>query len=58
MHTAINEKNSCTNAFSVICQQFTAMIRLPDQLNKKEKMKKMNELIDVLDLRHCVDTGK
>ena len=34
------------------------MIRLPDELSKAEKMQKMNDLIDVLDLRHCVDTGE
>ena len=34
------------------------MIRLPDQMKKKEKIDKMNELIDDLDLSHCINTGK
>ena len=38
--------------------QFTAMIRLPDTMKKSEKIERMNEVIDELDLRHCVDTGE
>ena len=38
--------------------QFTAMIRLPDTMMKSEKIDRMNEVIDELDLRHCVNTGE
>ena len=34
------------------------MIRLPDQMKKEQKIEKMNELIDDLDLHHCINTGK
>lgn len=35
---------------------FTAMIRLPELMPKKEKMNRMDKLIDDLDLRGCLDT--
>lgn len=38
--------------------QFTAMIRLPELMPKKEKMNRMDKLIDDLDLRGCLDTSK
>ena len=38
--------------------QFTAMIRLPDTMKKSEKIERMNEVIDELDLSHCVNTGE
>ena len=34
------------------------MIRLPDKMRKSEKIDRMNEVIDELDLRHCVNTGE
>ena len=45
---------NCYELFS----QFTAMIRLPDTMKKSEKIERMNEVIDELDLRHCVNTGE
>ncbi|XP_076115530.1 uncharacterized protein LOC143083181 [Mytilus galloprovincialis] len=35
---------------------FTAMIRLPDNMPKVEKERRMEQLIDDLDLRKCLDT--
>ncbi|XP_076471095.1 uncharacterized protein LOC143301001 isoform X2 [Babylonia areolata] len=35
---------------------FVAMLRLPDTLSRKEKMDKMNKVIDELDIRKCLDT--
>ncbi|KAJ8299312.1 hypothetical protein KUTeg_023372 [Tegillarca granosa] len=36
---------------------FTAMIRLPDSMPKKQKMDKVNEIIDGLDLHKCLGTN-
>ena len=33
------------------------MVRLPDELSTKEKMDKLNEIVDVLDLNKCKDTS-
>ncbi|XP_061180331.1 uncharacterized protein LOC133188869 [Saccostrea echinata] len=35
---------------------FTAMIRLPDHVTKTDKMARMDEIIDALHLRGCLDT--
>ncbi|KAK7480394.1 hypothetical protein BaRGS_00028313 [Batillaria attramentaria] len=36
--------------------QFTTILRLPDEMSKKEKMKRMDEIIDQLDIKKCLDT--
>ncbi|XP_061178497.1 uncharacterized protein LOC133187152 isoform X2 [Saccostrea echinata] len=35
---------------------FTAMIRLPDSVTKAEKMARIDEIVDALHLRKCLDT--
>ncbi|WJX46201.1 hypothetical protein P8452_33023 [Trifolium repens] len=35
---------------------FSALLRLPNSLSKQEKMSKVKEVIDELDLNHCKDT--
>ncbi|XP_012938369.1 ABC transporter G family member 21 [Aplysia californica] len=35
---------------------FTAMIRLPDKMPRQDKMDRLEEVIDALDLRKCLDT--
>ncbi|KAH3768600.1 hypothetical protein DPMN_169819 [Dreissena polymorpha] len=37
--------------------QFTAMIRLPERLSREEKLKRINEIVDILDIRKCLHTG-
>lgn len=36
---------------------YAAMLRLPDKMAYKDKIKRVNEIIDVLDLRKCVKTA-
>ncbi|KAL3841325.1 hypothetical protein ACJMK2_019487 [Sinanodonta woodiana] len=36
---------------------FVAMIRLPDYVFKEEKMKRLQEIVDTLDLNKCLDTN-
>lgn len=38
--------------------QFTAMIRLPDHVSKADKMARIDEIVDALHLRNCLDTSK
>ncbi|KAJ7318635.1 hypothetical protein OS493_037751 [Desmophyllum pertusum] len=35
---------------------FSAMLRLPDTLSKAEKLQKVDEIVDNLDVRKCLDT--
>lgn len=35
---------------------FTANLRLPDSMSKAEKKEKVNDIVDTLDMRKCVDT--
>lgn len=35
---------------------FTAMIRLPDHVSKADKMARIDEIVDALHLRNCLDT--
>ncbi|KAL8614193.1 hypothetical protein ACOMHN_026410 [Nucella lapillus] len=35
---------------------FTAMLRLPESMTRREKMDKMDAIIDQLDIRKCLDT--
>ncbi|XP_052231047.1 uncharacterized protein LOC127844677 [Dreissena polymorpha] len=35
---------------------FTAMIRLPERLSREEKLKRINEIVDILDIRKCLHT--
>lgn len=35
---------------------FSAMLRLPDSLSKAEKLQKVEEIVDNLDVRKCLDT--
>ncbi|XP_060083424.1 uncharacterized protein LOC132562686 [Ylistrum balloti] len=35
---------------------FAAMVRLPDSMPKKEKLEKVNEIVDALDLNKCLET--
>jgi hypothetical protein len=34
------------------------MLRLPDKMAKREKMQRMEKIIDELDIRKCLDTGQ
>ena len=38
--------------------QFTTMLRLPDKWPKKDKMRRMDKIIDELDIRKCLDTSE
>ncbi|XP_052215978.1 uncharacterized protein LOC127834288 isoform X2 [Dreissena polymorpha] len=35
---------------------FTAMIRLPERLSREEKLRRLNEIVDILDIRKCLHT--
>ena len=37
--------------------QFTAMIRLPEKMSKREKLSRMYTVVDALYLTDCLDTG-
>ena len=45
------------NIYTLLFLQYAAMLRLPDKMAYKDKIKRVNEIIDVLDLRKCVKTG-
>ena len=38
--------------------QFAAMIRLPDEMSKEDKMLQLQSVIDALDLNKCLNTSK
>ena len=38
--------------------QYTAMLRLPDSMPIPEKKKRVDRIIDALDLRKCLKTSK
>ncbi|KAH3883343.1 hypothetical protein DPMN_007298 [Dreissena polymorpha] len=33
------------------------MIRLPERLSREEKLRRLNEIVDILDIRKCLHTG-
>lgn len=35
-----------------------ASVRLPDHLSHKEKLKRVDEVVETLGLTKCIDTGK
>ncbi|CAH1772251.1 unnamed protein product [Owenia fusiformis] len=35
---------------------YTALLRLPEEMSKKEKIHRVEEIVDALDLRKCLDT--
>ncbi|KAL5006964.1 hypothetical protein ScPMuIL_015770 [Solemya velum] len=35
---------------------FAAHLRLPDEMSKADKMERVNDIVDILDLRKCLDT--
>ena len=37
--------------------QFTAMIRIPENVPQKDKMARLNQIVDELDIRGCLQTG-
>lgn len=38
--------------------QYSAMLRLPGSMSSKEKKKIVDEIVEALDMRKCMHTGK
>ena len=51
----ISEYVSC-DKFCIVFQ-FTAMIRIPESVSVKDKKKKIQEIVEALDLNKCLHTG-
>ena len=48
--------NEYTATFHIV--QYTATLRLPDKLPNDLKMDRLNEIVDVLELRKCFKTSE
>ena len=38
--------------------QYTALLRLPESMSVKEKRKRVDEIIEALDMKKCLKTSK